>query len=373
MNCFMGVRRLPVLGQPSGLKKKKIRSSQAGFVLVASLWMIAILLIMAAAFDSYTGGKLNQAIRTKQRLQDQLDRKSTEQTLRYLFATQRLTYSGLTTRSQPRNEYITDEGHVLLNRIGGEIRMDGTVYSGIGNVLFTINDQAGLLSLNSVTNYHLGRVLESFENDRLERQSLLNRLSDYRDPDDFLRLNGAEKREYQQLGMKPPDNDYLRSPLELHNVLGWSNWLDQHQEFDYKRWCSIRILSSINPNTMPAALFRNFPGITAEIADRLLTVRTTEPFRSVSDLIRRSGGFLSMQEEYYIFLPSQRVRISLFNRDSRHVTVIALQFTPLGLLGPWHVGYQYVAEQAIEIDESEVTQAPGELFSSRYSTVQKRG
>lgn len=320
-------------------------------MLVASVWMIAIILILAGTFNLFAERQILFATSLKDQLKLKLDKLSTEQTLLYMFATRRYTVAGLTTREEIESDYVTDEGTVLNDMVGGELRLDGTFYQGVGEALFSINDYAGLLALNSETNYHLAQVLGTYEPDLGKRQALLNRLSDYRDKDDFIRLNGAEKNEYLKADMGIPANDRLRSPAEILKVLGWKDWLTSHPEFDCMNWCSTSWLSAVNPNTLPDELFRRLPGMTEEVAQRLLEIRIKSPFRSPDDLVDKSNGFIVLEENYYRFFPSGQVRIRVFSAENRKLSTIAVNFTPFDLSHAWSTEYLYNSERSFEISK----------------------
>jgi len=318
-------------------------------VLVASVWMTAIILLLAGAFNLFTERQVQFATILKDQLKLGLDQSSTEQTLLYMFATHRFTVAGLSTQEELESDYVTDEGNVLNDAIGGELRLDGTYYQGVGKTLFSINDYAGLLALNSETNYHLAQVLRTYESDPIKHQELINRLSDYRDKDDFIRLNGAEKNEYIKAKQTVPPNDRLRSPGEILKVLGWRDWLASHPEFDCMNWCSTNWQSAVNPNTLPDELFRRLPGMTEEIAHRLLQIRIKSPFRSPDDLIQKSHGFVVLQDNYYRFFPAGQVRIRIFSAENRKLSTIAVNFTPFDLSHAWSTEYRYNSERNFEI------------------------
>ena len=61
-----------------------------GFILAATLWALVALTIVAAYIDGFTETNVDNAHRTKLMLQAELDRRSTEATLLYLLATNRM-------------------------------------------------------------------------------------------------------------------------------------------------------------------------------------------------------------------------------------------------------------------------------------------
>ncbi len=358
--------------------------NQTGFVLVATVWMTAIILILAGIFNLFAERQLELAIEMKDRLQYELDKVSTEQTLLYMFSTNRFTVAGLLAEEVVEADedsgtftIFLDDEPVSSAAVGGEIRLDGTIYGGTGGALFSVTDFTGLLALNSESNYHLAHMMEEFEPDLLKRQELMNRLADYRDKDDLIRLNGAEKYDYLKANLTPPTNDVLRSPVEILKVMGWKDWLERHPGFDINRWCSTSRQSAINPNTIPEALFHRLPGMTEEISNRLLGVRVESPFRSMEDFIKKSNGFLSLRGDYFRFFPSGQVRIQFFSAENRKLSTIAVKFTPYSLSDPWLIEYRYESERDFEIsgkvNSTKSRYFPEELFSNESESLFSSG
>jgi len=343
----------------------RIRQQQ-GFILFASIWMMAILLIMAGFFAQYSEQQVEQAIAVKQRLASEVDRHNTLQLILYRLATQRMTYAGLTTKRQAFDEYHDAEGHLLLDPIGGEIRLDGSTYQGYGNSFFSLQDQNGLISVNSRSKRDLLQILQTIQNgqknntvisDKLTNNDhLIATLIDYIDEDDLAQLNGAEKYLYTQQNLPIPSNYYLRSVAELYRVYGWPSWLENQPQFQLEPWLSTRFDGRINLNTLPQSLLpylffdqqKNIPNIIKQ--------RQLQPFRSIDDFILRTGinnGIARYDEENFVFFSSNRLKITLGSslnatetgQQARQVQIISIQLTAQGLMGPWLIDYSYTTTQ----------------------------
>ena len=82
-----------------------------GFILVATLWTLAALAVVAGYVANVVESDVERAIATRHALQDELDRRSTEATLLYLLATTRMSHRGailetpqrFTARARPRH------------------------------------------------------------------------------------------------------------------------------------------------------------------------------------------------------------------------------------------------------------------------------
>jgi type II secretory pathway component PulK len=323
---------------------------QQGFVLVATLWAMAIILALAGAFDAYVSHKLEQATELREGLRDRLDLYSTGQSLRYLLATQRYTLQGLTTRPEQPAEYTDAEGNVRITPVGGELLLDGTAYRGLGDTCFSLQDEAGLVSLNPLIADDLQWLLAAHEKDSRKRDELLASWQDYRDADALSRLNGAEQDVYLQAGIEAPTNYHLRSPGELHRIWGWSSWFQRHPEFRWWRWLGVGRSILLNLNTMPVSLLAAMPGVGEGAARQLVALRRQAPFASIDDFEQRSGLRLDWPEEKYRFGASEQIQLRLWSGGGRQLSVIALELTPGGLLGPWQQRYHYKTAAEIETD-----------------------
>jgi general secretion pathway protein K len=182
------------------------KQKQGGFILATTLWMMAIVTVLATLFHGYVETQLERAAVVRQQMQDQLDMLNTGSTVYYLLATRRVTLGGLTLSRAAQLDFIDEEGIVQLAPLGGELRLDGSRYRGIGNASFSIQDQAGLFSANSPSAPSaLAQVLANGAGSQRARE-LSAALADYIDENPAKRLNGAEAPEYSSRGLAPPSN-----------------------------------------------------------------------------------------------------------------------------------------------------------------------
>jgi type II secretory pathway component PulK len=341
---------------------------ERGFILASVLWTLAIVLIIAGVFHSYVQRKLEVATQAKQHLQQTLDGRSTEQTLLYLLVTSRMTLAGMTLTpldAQRQN----DENFSVVAPIGDEIRLDGTIYQGIGDTLFSLQDTAGLIAFNISTPTDLEKLLTTFEPDAAIRSRLIASLQDYIDEDDLVRLGGAESSDYVAEGMEPPPNEYLRSELEFWKVKYWPEWLRAHPEFNLQEWLSIRRISFINLNAMPKSLLMNFMGLTESDATRVMAERASGPFYNDADFATRTGVSKSLDEDKYRFFPTNELRLRYWSKGGGQAQLISLQLTPNGLSGPWLVDYEY-SVQTLNNDNEALAIRQSTLFKHSLDTGQ---
>ena len=120
----------------------------AGFILVATLWVLAALAVMAAYIDRIATTNVEQAVMTRKSIELQLRQLSTEATVIYLLATNRMNHRGLLLEDEQRFADSVPDGE-LPNSGDGELTVTGQAYQGFGEVVFSLQDESGLVSVNS--------------------------------------------------------------------------------------------------------------------------------------------------------------------------------------------------------------------------------
>ncbi|HCS65258.1 MAG TPA: hypothetical protein DIW64_15015 [Cellvibrio sp.] len=325
--------------------------TQQGFILAATLWTLAIMFIVVGIFHSYVQQKLQVGIQAKANLQQRLERHSTEQTLLYFLASSRMTRAGMTFTQQPDEAFINEDGLLISDAVGDELTLDSTIYRGIGETRFAVQELSGLVAINVLNSLDLAAIINKYDPNPVVRTQLISRLQDYIDANDRVSLSGAEQDDYTRQQLPLPTNDYLRSEAELFRVMGWGEWLDNHSEVEWQTWFSARKDSVMNLNTMPKTLLMQYLGLSEELADQLVRERKTNPFRSVEDFTLRTTLPIDLGEDKYRFFPSSELRISLWNKGGGQAQVISLQLTPNGLYGPWLVNYEYSVHRGNDNNE----------------------
>ena len=145
------------------LNRVKINKLQTGFVLVAALWLLAILTIAASFFALWTQNVVTIIQSRQNDIQGEIDILSTKANLMYLLSTQRFTIAGLTIPDALPDFIVSDniwDNEPTVLPVGKEIRLDDTVYHGYGNAFFALQDEGGLINLNLANNPVLSRLLE---------------------------------------------------------------------------------------------------------------------------------------------------------------------------------------------------------------------
>lgn len=305
--------------------------------------MIAILFVLAGLFHSYVEAQLNQAAAIKEQLQIDLDMRSTAASVHYMIGTRRRTLAGQTVDLADQNLPF-DQSVSRLEPVGGEIRLDGRFYQGVGKALFSIQDQGGLLAVNAESTQGLLENVLEREVGASRADELAARLADYIDENVVRRFNGAEAAQYQSEGLSPPTNWYIRSEPELYNVLGWDGILDEGKVEPWRDLFSVAYANALNINAAPEALLRMRLGLSSQDAQQLIAARERHAFRSLDGVADALGVINTWQEEEFSFFPSEGLTIKISCEACAYTLVQRLTITQDGFYGPWQMDYSYVAD-----------------------------
>jgi len=249
------------IGRPVDLSA---RPRQRGLALIAVLWAVALLTIMAASFS----------------LTMQRD-------------------SGLVKNAQDRARglALADAGvhyAMLMLSLPDPLkrwRSDGSLYEALlpgGRVRVRIFDEAGKIDVNAAQEATLVGILTKLVGSTDRAAALSDAILDWRDADDLNRLHGAEARDYQSAGKGyVPQNKNFQALEELQMVLGMTPVL-------YKQLEPLLTIytgqDGINPlKASPEALLA-LPGLDEKAVFDYLARRRENPVNNPPPLTVPPGG-----------------------------------------------------------------------------------
>jgi len=345
--------------------------TQKGIVLLATLWVLAIL-TMAAGFFSIWVANMLETARSNQYIQQlAIDAYSTQSNLLYLFATQPLSTAGLTTIPPNLKEAVRApnpfETPAEVTISGEEIRLDGRAYKGAGNTFFSIQDEGGLIGVRDLgaTRNHLANLVVTMGVEQENIAPMLDKLSDYIDSDDLTRLNGAEKDAYKENSKAGPRNWSLTTSQELKQVMSW----DVARLENLSQLTSTSHSRNINFNFAPLDVLQAYPGFDTETAKKIISERDKRPFNSVTDLVARSGRQIIADDFGSSFLPWKYQKISIWSQDSRQLYEIHIQLTPTSRQGkPWILEYKLTLPRQNEPVIPDAQSTSTDIFATQVAT-----
>ena len=317
------------------------RNNQHGFVLVATLWILAAITIGVSYFAERVDRSRVRAQQTQELAEALVDLANTHAEILFRLGTTGFSVWGL----------------------GGEpasaIRLDDRPYQGTGNDVVRLQDNRGLINLNFMDTDTLIRLLGQFGIPAEKQGPMLETLQDYIDTDDLRRLNGAEAREYALRNLPPPINDWLATPHQLQNIIGWR---DQAALWKNQRLLQLVTTSRVigfNPNTAPLEVLASLPGSSREIAGMLIKQRQDIPFVSVAQLGSLFANPL-LDTEKLIFFPSESIRITQQSKQLPWMAQYSVTLTPTSNTAPWRVDYYAKNTTATPIEaDKDIAPLPG--------------
>ena len=333
----------PLAGLPGRRRVRRGRHAagrRRGFILAAILWALVALAALAAYMDQATDTHVENARRSKLLLQAEIDRRSTEATVLYLLATNRVNFRGVVLA---REQEFLDPDVPIPDGFGyGELRFGGEPYAGLGGVVFSLQDEAGLVSVNAPDDPALQLVLRHLgaPDDAVAR--LMPRLRDYMDRNDDLGLDGAERHAYERAGLLPPANWFLASPTELNRVLGADRLLPPAAWRRLRTMSTPRLVAGRNFNTMPVEVVAALlGGIGQEALGPFLEARAAAPIASLAQIGDLTGQYPMLDSDALVPLPTPFVRLSTWWPAGGPRAVVGITLSPASETAPWRREYRY--------------------------------
>ena len=221
----------------------------SGFVLAATLWILAAITVGVGAFASWTTLSLQRANVVKEQLQGEIDQMSTEAVVKYFVAAKSVDLAGFIGEG---------EGNSTVH-----LRMDDRPYVGIGKGRFALQDEGGLLKLSDLPRFP--QILQYMGVPDSKVGPLIDQFQDYVDTDNDKRLNGAEASSYDARGLPDPPNRALFTSWEAFNILDWASTESLWKGHSFPRMTTtIDIGDYRNLNSAPGPIIRLITGISED-------------------------------------------------------------------------------------------------------------
>ncbi len=327
--------------QPGGRRPRRHRprTTPGGFILVATLWTLAVLTVVAAYVANVVESDVERAIAARQALEDEVDRRNTEATLLYLLATGRMSHRGLILETPQR---FTPPGeNPPPSRGEGELTLGGEPYAGLGRTRFALQEENGLASVNLPGEPQFAAVLARAGVRREDLRWIVPRIRDYADLDDSLSLNGAERVDYARGNRPPPANWLLASPVELKRVLGVDALVSDTQWRRIRPLLTARVAGRYNFNTMRPEVMAALLGVDERALAELLAAREERPIGDIDQIAALTGRRPNVDPDFVNVRPSIALRVSLWSRGAAMRETFGLTLTPQSETAPWRKEYWY--------------------------------
>lgn len=349
------------------------KRQQQGFILVATLWIIAFVAVAATYLNQWAGEAREQLLRQQQNAATEIEFQGTLATLLYLVNTHAINEYGviLNELSSAPQETSPMETHLGFKRSQDDyIKLFDQAYQGLGESIFSLQDESGLIATNTLYPTNLQNLLGLFGLSMDERDAAIAKLLDYEDLDDFHRINGAEASEYQAQGKRPPANRLLRTSWEMQNILDWDKYTALWQN-NLPRLTSSSWDGFPNFNVSPKQVLQTSIGITRLDAEKIIQARNQSPLIGTNDIYQTINKPLGIDDLAYSSRPSNLLRVTLWHPLSGRMREIHLELHPplvekvqsLQLHRPWNIDYQLDIAQTNEQHHAQPKRLKTDLFN----------
>jgi general secretion pathway protein K len=245
---------------------------------------------------------------------------------------------------------------------GGELRLDDTIYAGLGSVRVAVQDESGLVGVGFPVNSPVVPMLQAADVKRERHAALLAALQDFIDPDGLRRLAGAEATDYERAGLAPPLGRPLAAPGELWRVLGWSE-LPEAARARIGDWSTVGYSGALNLNTAPEPVIGAIAMGCGRACRARLAQRPERPFEDARQFEMETGARLPGDRDVdFRTAPSELLRFTLWGA-SGSAWRIHVRLTPLAdQAAPWSVDAAYRVPRPVSDDVPRTIQSP--LFAA---------
>lgn len=313
-----------------------MRKADSGFVLVSVLWVLVIMVLAATAFSVWVDRVREHASNRQKQVESYRVSVDALHKIVYTYMTgfkssQGVAWPGEKGGVQPKvsfdslDDFMAGAAPTVTASSAGFLRLDGTVLDLGNGARVMVQDRAGLIGLSFLSDIRIFKAISSQNGGTISAERLRDTLRDYQDSDGIRKLQGAEQRDYEQQGMALPANGYLRTPLQLRNVIGWNDILNKHDDAWILQIFKTEGAGVINANTAsPQALGLVVKNL--EAIPQILNRRETERFDGVSKLAAYAG----IEDEILMsILPAGGIRFWWWYEGGTTAYVYDVQFSPL--------------------------------------------
>jgi general secretion pathway protein K len=270
------VRMLSDKRKKRGLQRGVVSActQEDGIALLMVLWILIILMVVVLSFSFTTRTETQSTVSFKEGMENKfLAEAGIERGITEVFY-----------RIINKNQALVLEGSEVWN-------IDGTPYEAqLGNGYYTVKivDESGKLDINAVSDILLKNLFVNLGIEEEEADIIVDSILDWRDPDDLLRLNGAEDDFYSSLPnpyeAKDDKFDTVEELLLVRGVTpeilygsgerkGIMNFLTVYSN-----------VNKININAAPKEVLMALPGMSSEFADTIIEMRSINEIKNIQDL-----------------------------------------------------------------------------------------
>jgi hypothetical protein len=190
------------------------------------------------------------------------------------------------------------------------LALDGRPYAAPGGLALSVQDEAGLINLDTLPREAEPRLFAALGVAPGWRSAMADRFADFVDPRDLKRQNGADLSDYAAAGLPPPPKGALVRRDQLLGLMGWNGLVAAPAWHDFRDNLTADPRStSVNVNTATPAMLEVVYGLTPAQAALAVAQRTHASFFELEDLGRAASVPLHGDVELSYTAPNGRIAL----------------------------------------------------------------
>lgn len=340
-----------------------------GFILVATLWILAASTIAMTLFAAWVSRASERARELQEDTRAAVAMFSTRETLLYLTSTRGMTHRGINLSS---GMALPDDNNPFESPTPAddEIVLDGRTYLGLQQVRFSLQDESGLINLNQVARDRqaVDQLLrERGITDAGERERLLSALSDYVQHGRQRNFLAPSRRDYRQAGRPAPLYRPLITNSESWRAFGWERQPALWEGSYLANLTTVLHYGGLNVNTAPQEVLQAVAGLDERTAQTVIKAREERGFATVLDA--EQGGLpMSANPFTLAVVPSEHMRLTLWHPQARRGLRYYITITPAAHgAGPWFIDHVHPVSGVEIAGGSDPTEVASPLFTASDS------
>lgn len=339
--------------------KARSLNPEKGFVLIAVLFLIAFLCLGVAYLSNWAKEEIESTKILRKKSELSIEAASLKANFLFYMLTKRLSQKGLELTDQPirPTSSIISQTQSAPQEEFPYFSLFNKPYKS-GNLIISIQDEAGLLNLSKLTKEQFNHLFELFDIDQGDYDSLYWKFKDYVKAERAItkqNILGATIEDYVSAGKPEPANEPLRTPFEPKRILDWDSQENFYKNNRLAYMITTENQKPLNINTAQKEILSFIQGLNAESISKILDRRNEEtPFFKSNNDVANATGLPLNQLRGFGFLPSQTQRVTI---TSIAPNLLNFQFSvsakPRGNLMPWQINYQFdLPYVAVKLEES---------------------
>ncbi|MFZ2004673.1 MAG: hypothetical protein WAV02_06285 [Stellaceae bacterium] len=312
------------------------RASEDGFALITTLWLVALLAVVAVIVEGWITTALDRAAALQARVANEQALIDATDSAILVMVTAGFGSRGLEPPSPPA-EPGAGQTDVVQGRQKPFIALDGRTYR-IGDVVIRLQDEGGLYDLSNPSRDSLTRLLGAYGVSTPDSNTMATELGQYQTTHPDPQTTMRREADYDAAGLPAPRHSRLVSPWEPYRILDWPHsaalWRGAPAFADM---VTAGPVGGLSINAAPVPVLAALAGIDQAAAARLVAARQGTPITS-ADLLKSGSKITQSEDHPPELIPSNIIRLRLRVVGDPRARIVSIRLTP-GEAAPYRLDF----------------------------------